>query len=269
MSSAARSDAPIGAMLRDWRAARRLSQLRLSLDTGISARHLSYLETGRSRPSREMVLRLAEAFGATLRERNALLVAAGFAPRHRETSLMTEAMAPIRRALDLMLAHQEPYPAFVLDRHWNVLMSNRASERCTRFLLGRNPDDPNMLRLCLRPDGLRHAFMNFDEIAGDLLRHLQHQVAASPWDAELKALLDEVLGYQGMPASGREHSSDTPPSPLLLTTFRKDDVTLRFFSTITRFGSPHDVTLEELHVECSYPADAATAAECARRFGGD
>ena len=261
-----RPDADIGAMLRHWRAARRFSQLELSLEADVSSRHLSYVETGRSRPSREMVLRLADALEVPLRERNALLVAAGFAPGYYETSLAAPEMAQMRRAIELMLRQQQPFPAFVLDRYWNILMANDAAPRCTRFFLGAEPTETNMLRLCLHPDGLRPAMPNWEETAVDLIRHLHHQIATSPSDERAKELLAEVLAYAGIPSHWRMRDLAMPPTPLLTTHFRKGDVELRFFSTITTFGTPHDVTLEELRIECSFPADESTAQTCRDLF---
>ncbi|HTE44218.1 MAG TPA: helix-turn-helix transcriptional regulator [Gemmatimonadaceae bacterium] len=259
-------DADIGALLRHWRTARRLSQLELALDADVSSRHLSYVETGRSRPSREMLLRLADALEVPLRERNALLVAAGFAPRYYETGLAAPEMARMRGAIELILRHQQPFPAFVLDRYWNILMTNDAAPRCTRFLLGAEPTEGNMLRLCLHPNGLRRMMPNWEETAGDLIRHLHHQIATSPADERAKDLLAEVLAYPGVPAQWRTRDVATSPTPLLTTVFRKGDVELRFFSTITTFGTPHDVTLEELRIECSFPADESTATMCRNLF---
>jgi transcriptional regulator with XRE-family HTH domain len=261
-----RADADVGTLLRHWRTARRLSQLELALDADISSRHLSYVETGRSQPSREMVLRLADALEIPLRERNALLVAAGFAPRYFETGLAAPEMTQMRSAIDLILRHQEPYPAFVLDRHWNIRMANQAGPRCTRFLLGADPNESNMIRLVLQPDGLKPVLVNWEETAGDLIRHLHNQIAATPSDEQSKALLAEVLAYPGVPARWRTREIGAPTTPLLTTVFRKGDVELRFFSTLTMFGTPHDVTLEELRIECSFPADDATAASCREMF---
>ena len=258
----------IGALLRHWRTARHLSQLELALDAQVSSRHLSYVETGRSQPSREMVLRLADALDVPLRARNALLVAAGFAPLYFETDLGAPDMAELRRAIELILQHQEPYPAFVLDRHWNIRMANQAADRCTRFLLGAAPNEQNMIRLVTQPNGLRAVLVNWQEIAGDLIRHLQSHVAASPSDERAAALLREVLAYPGVPAALESRDVGTPTTPLLTTIFRKDDIELRFFSTITTFGTPRDVTLEELHIECSFPADGATASACRALFSG-
>lgn len=257
----------IGGLLRQWRTTRRLSQLELSLETGVSSRHLSYVETGRARPSREMVLRLAEALAVPLRERNDLLLAAGFAPGYVETGLGTPEMAAVRHAVDLILEHQEPYPAFVLDRQWQVREGNRSAARCTRFLLGRESHETNMLRLVLGPDGLRPVIMNWEELAGDLLRHLQHQVATTPTDARARALLAEVLAFPGIPEGWKTPDLEIPRSPLLTTRFRKDGVDLWFFSTLTTFGTPHDAGLADLRIECNFPADDATAAFCRERFG--
>lgn len=209
-----------------------------------------------------MVLRLAEALEIPLRERNALLVAAGYAPRYFETGLAAPELAQMRSAIDLILRHQEPYPAFVLDRHWNIRMANEAAPRCTRFLLGAEPAESNMMRLLLHPDGLRPVMVNWEETAGDLIRHLHNQVAATPSDERARGLLAEVLGYPGVPARWHTREIGAPATPLLTTIFRKGEVQLRFFSTLTSFGTPHDVTLEELRIECSFPADQSTDAAC-------
>ena len=260
-------DAPVGALLRHWRTARRLSQLELALDASVSSRHLSYVETGRSQPSREMILRLADALEIPLRERNALLVAGGYAPRYFETGLAAPELARMRSAIELILKHQEPYPAFVLDRHWEIRLANGAAARCTRFLLGAEPTQSNIVRQLLRPDGLRPVLVNWEETARDLIRHLHNQVAATPSDEKSKALLAEVLQYPGVPSEWRTRELGVPTTPLLTTIFRKGDVELHFFSTFTTFATPHDVTLEELRIECSFPANDATAATCRQLFG--
>jgi transcriptional regulator with XRE-family HTH domain len=261
------SGAGAGALLRYWRTARHLSQLDLALETGVSARHLSCLETGRSQPSREMVLRLADALEIPLRERNALLVAGGYAPRYYETGLAAPEMAQMRSAIELILNHQEPYPAIVMDRHWDVRMGNQAAARFTRFLLGADPTDSNIIRLSLHPNGLKPVTVNWEETAGDLICHLHSQIAALPSDERAKELLEEVLGYPGIPAQWRTREIGTPATPLLTTIFRKDGVELRYFSTITTFATPHDVTLDELRIECAFPADEATADASRKLFG--
>ena len=254
---------PVGVLLREWRSTRRLSQLDLALDAGISARHLSCLETGKAQPSREMIARLAEALQVPLRERNALLLAAGYAPEYGETSLDTPELAQVRRAIEFILTHQEPYPAFVLNRRWDVLRANDAAGRLATFLRG-GTRHANMVRQLFDPDDLRPAVVNWEEVAGDLIGHLHDTVAAIPSDAAARALLDEVLRYPGVPEQWRTRALGSAPPPLLTVVFRKDDCELRFFSTITAFGTPRDVTLDELRIECAFPADEETATVCRR-----
>jgi len=255
--------ARVGGLLREWRAARRLSQLDLALEAGVSARHLSCVETGKAQPSREMVLRLADSLHVPLRERNALLLAAGYAPDYPETPLATADMAQVRRAIELILEHQEPYPAFVLDRCWNVVTTNRAAGRVGALLRGgAPPPHTNMVRQFFDPDDLRAVVVNWEDVAGDLIRHLHDRLAAAPSDPRARDLLEEVLRYPGVPARWRARPLDAAPPPLLTVHFRSGGHELRFFSTITTFGTPRDVTLEELHIECAFPADAATAELC-------
>jgi transcriptional regulator with XRE-family HTH domain len=268
--TAAEEIAPIGALLREWRAARRLSQLDLALDAGTSARHLSCVETGKSRPSREMVARLADALEMPLRERNSLLLAAGFAPKYAETPLASPELDRVRQAIELLLRQQEPYPAFLLDRHWNLRGANAAAGRVNRHVLGgRDSRHGNLLRAIFDPEDLRPAVVNWHEVAGELVRHLHAVVAAEPGDAEARSLLAETLAYPGVPARWRTRDVDTAPSPLLTTVLRGRDGELRFFSTITTFGTPRDVTLEELHIECCFPVDEATAATCRALAAGE
>ncbi|WP_368564426.1 helix-turn-helix domain-containing protein [Pseudoxanthomonas sp. UTMC 1351] len=253
-------------MLREWRLTRRLSQLDLALAAEVSTRHISYVETGKAQPSREMVARLADTLEMPLRERNALLIAAGYAPQYPETALAAPELARIHRAIDFMLAQQEPYPAFVLDRHWNILMANRAAQRVNHFLLGgRASPHANMLRHVFDPDDLRAVLVNWEEVAGDLIRHLHNEIAAAPTDATARALLDEALAYPDVPQRWRTRELATAPSPLLTTAFRRDGQDLRFFSSITIFAAPRDITLDELRIECCFPMDDATAAFCRKR----
>lgn len=255
--------ATAGAMLREWRQARRLSQLDLALQAGISARHLSYVENGRARPSREMIERLCEALSVPLRERNALFIAGGFAPQYAETGLDAPRLAQMRYAVDAILAQQEPYPAFLLNRHWDILMENEAARRVNRFMLGgRDSKHTNMLRQIFDPDDLRASLENWEEIASALLRHLHNEVAAARPDPAAAALLQEMLAYPGVPTHWRRRDIGTTPAPVLSTCFRRDGVRISFFSTITTFGTPRDLTLEELHIESCFPLDAATQAFC-------
>jgi len=254
---------PVGAMLREWRVARRLSQLDLALQADISARHLSYVETGRARPSRDMIERLSEALAVPLRERNALLIAGGFAPQYTETGLDAPRLAQMRYAVEAILAQQEPYPAFLLNKHWDILMENAAATRLNRFMLGgRDSRHTNMLRQIFDPDDLRASLENWEEIAGAMLRHLHNEVAAARTDAKAAALLQEVLAYPGVPAHWRQRDLGSTPAPVLSACFRRGEVGISFFSTITTFGTPRDLTLEELHIESCFPMDAATEAFC-------
>ena len=249
-------------LLREWRAVRRLSQLDLALEAGVSARHLSCLETGKAQPSHEMVVRLADALGMPLRERNALLVAAGYAPRYRESTLATPEMSLARRAIQCILGQQEPFPAFVTNRHWDVVLTNRAVVRVLRLLKPEGSLHTNVLRQIFDPRDMRPVIGNWEEVAGDAIRHLHAEVAATPSDATARALLEEVLEYPDVPQRWRTREPGATPLPLMTTVFRKEALELRFFSTLTTFATPHDVTLEELRIECMFPADEATAGAC-------
>ena len=233
------------------------------MEANVSPRHLSCVETGKAQPSREMIARLADALTMPLRERNALLIAAGYAPKYRETELTSPEMAPVRRAIDFILQHQEPYPAIVMNRHWDILLMNEALVRIFRVLRPQGPPrHANMLRQIFDPDDMRSLIRNWEELAIDVLRHLHNQVAMAPSDTKARALLEEILEYPGVPAGWRSRELDSAPQPLLNTVFGNGDLELRFFSTISTFGTPHDVTLDELRIECSFPADDATAEFC-------
>lgn len=257
-SAGARSASSVGTLLRDWRTSRSLSQLDLALDAGISARHLSYVETGRSQPSREMIARLAEALQIPLRDRNPLLLAAGFAPLYPETSLAAPELAQVHRAVQYILRQQDPFPALVHDRHWNVKMMNSGCELLLRWLFGDREIEPNALRFVLQPDGLRQYLANWEEVAQDMVAQTHRQVAASPTDIVIRELLAEVLAYPDVPSRWGLLQNGAHTAPLLTTIWRKADQELRFFTTWTTFGTPHNVTLDELRIECSFPADAQT-----------
>lgn len=262
-SAVSKSAAHVGLLLREWRAARRLSQLDLALAADVSPRHLSCVETGKSQPSREMVLRLADSLDMPLRERNALMVAAGYAPKYPETALDTPALAQVNRAIEFMLLQQEPYPAFLLNRHWDILQANRAAARIANFVLrGAASPHSNMIRHIFDPKDLRSGIINWEDVAGDLIRHLHDVVAATPSDATARALLDEALAYPGVPMHWRIRDPGVAPLPLLTTIFRVDGQQLNFFSTITTFGTPRDVTLDDLHIESTFPMDETTAEFC-------
>jgi len=254
---------PVGARLREWRIARHLSQLQLALAAETSTRHLSCIETGRSQPGRALLSRLADSLEMPLRERNALLLDAGYAPQFPESALDAPALARIDQAIDAILAQQSPYPAFLINRRWDVLRANAAAGRVNGLMLGgRASAHDNIMRQFFDPADLRAAIANWEEVAGELIRHLHDQVAAAPGDAVARELLREMLAYPGVPARWRSRDLPAPPSPLLTTVLRRDGIELRFFSTITSFAMPRDITLDELHIECCFPMDDATAAHC-------
>jgi transcriptional regulator with XRE-family HTH domain len=246
-------------MLREWRQRRRLSQLGLALDAEVSAKHLSFVETGRAQPSREMVLRLAERLDVPLRERNALLLAAGFAPLYRERPLVDPALQSARDAIDRLLAAHEPYPALAVDRHWNLVMANRL---VAPLMAGAAPGlvapPVNVMRLSLHPQGLAPRIVNYSQWRSHLLQRLQRQVEVSG-DPELAALLEELRDYpeheDGSDVSD-EFAVEGVVVPLQLAV---DGGVLSFFSATTIFGSPVDVTLAELAIESFFPADSTTA----------
>lgn len=251
-----------GARLRWWRQRRGLSQLELAGAAGTTQRHLSFLESGRAAPSREMILRLAAALDVPLRQQNALLLAAGYAPAWRESRLAAPELAAVNRALDYMLAQQEPYPAFVVDRRWNLLRANRGARRLTEFLTGPAPAEPapaepvNLAVALMAPEGLRPWIVNWEEVAVYFLRGVQADAIADG-TPETEALLKRLLALPGVPAL----SQVVPPEPtgaVLPVHFRRDAISLRLFTTIATLGTPQNVTVQEIRVECFFPADEGT-----------
>ncbi len=254
----------IGDHLREWRQRRRLSQMDLALDAEISTRHLSFLETGRARPSRDMVLRLAERLEVPLRERNVLLLAAGFAPVFGERRLDDPALAPARAAVDLVLKGHEPYPAVAIDRHWTLVAANAA---IPPLLAGVDPgllEPPvNVLRLSLHPDGLAPRIGNLGEWRAHLLARLRQGIELTA-DPVLVELMNDLRALPG-PREGGGADYGGVVVPMRLET---PVGTLQLFSTTTVFGTPVDVTLSELAIEAFYPADARTAAALRRLMDG-
>jgi transcriptional regulator with XRE-family HTH domain len=246
-----------GEQLRGWRRMRRMSQLDLALEAEISSRHLSFVETGRSRPSRDMVLRLAETLDVPLRGRNALLVAAGLAPHFPERSLDDPALAPARRAIDMILKGHEPFPAIAVDRRWNMVAHNKA---VGPFLEGVSPDllvpPVNVLRLSLHPEGLAPRIVNLAEWKAHLVQRLREQHAASA-DPELLRLCAELEAY---PATGPVSEDKDYGGVLVPMVIEAGGCRLSFLSTTTVFGTPAEVTLSEVAIEAFFPADAETAA---------
>jgi transcriptional regulator with XRE-family HTH domain len=249
----------VGDHLREWRQRRRMSQLDLASEAEISTRHLSFMETGRSHPSREMVLRLAERLEVPLRERNALLVAAGFAPVFPQRTLDDPALASARRAVDLILKGHEPFPALAVDRDWNMVAANRM---VAPLMAGASPEllaaPVNVIRLSLHPQGLAPRIVNFSEWRAHLLERLRRdaEITANP---KLRELLAEARAYPVPPGARLKQPANDFTGIAVPFQFAGPAGTLSFYSTTTVFGTPVDVTLSELMLETFFPADEATA----------
>jgi transcriptional regulator with XRE-family HTH domain len=254
----------IGTLLRDWRVHRRMSQLDLALEAGVSARHVSFVETGRARPSAEMVVQLAEHLDVPLRDRNALLLAAGYAPAYTQHDLDEPEMGPVRDAIDRLLRGHEPFPAVVVDRHWGLIAANRAVPLLIAGAAEHLTQPPvNVLRLSLHPEGMAPRIVNLGEWRAHLLDRLGRQAVVSG-DPALFSLHEELAGYPGGDhAPSPDLEAGTIAVPLRL---RVDGEELAFISTATTFGTATDVTVSELAIESFFPADAATAAVLERRM---
>jgi transcriptional regulator with XRE-family HTH domain len=258
----------IGTLLRRWREARHLSQLDLALDANVSARHISFLETGRAAPSREMVVSLSNVLDVPLRERNLLLLAAGYAPIYGETSLDDPRMAQVRTVLEIILKTNEPRSAYAHDRHWNVVMANAAFVRFLTMVLGKTPEGlspmqvstsarVNVLHLLFDPNGLRKFIVNWEASAKALLNEAYRRLAWAR-DDTLRKLITDILSYPGIPSRWREPDLEARQELILPMELNLDGKIARMFSTVTSVATPNDVTLQELHVEVFYPADAET-----------
>jgi transcriptional regulator with XRE-family HTH domain len=240
--------------MRQWRQRRRLSQLDLAIGADVSSRHLSFIETGRSAPSRAMVLRLAAALEVPPREQNQLLVAAGLAPEYTERSLDDPEMAAIREGVERVLNAYEPFPCLAVDRTWNIMRANASTAVLLRGVAAHLLEQPNALRIALHPDGLAPRIRNLGQWRHHLLERLRREVAVSG-DAALSALLNELQDY---PGDSEDHDeSGAVVVPLELAT--EDGVVLSLLSTVTTFGTALDLTATELSIEAFLPADAATA----------
>jgi transcriptional regulator with XRE-family HTH domain len=235
----------------------------LALAAEVSPRHVSFVETGRAQASREMVLALAGALDVPLREQNTLLVAAGYAPMRRESSLDSPELAPARTALEAILRHQEPYPAVVMSRRWDVVASNQAASRFFGFLLGPSPppDPVNVIRLMFDPNGLRPSVANWEEAAEALVRRTHREAVGGVVDEATAELLEEVLAFPGIPRSWRHLRPETPLHPVVPVRFRAHGRAFDYFSTVTTLGTPQDITLQELRIECFFPMNAETERE--------
>jgi transcriptional regulator with XRE-family HTH domain len=262
-SAASTAQSSFGGILREWRRARGASQLELSLTCGLSQKHLSFLESGRSRPSRGMVLNLASALDVPLRQQNAMLLSAGFAPMYKERSLQAPEMRPIDRAFSYVLQQQEPFPAIVIDRAYNILRTNGAMDTLLSFLTdnaGLPGDLPlNTAELVLRPDRLRPFLENWEEVALWLLRHLRAQtMLQGASDRTFSELLQRLRTLPDVAELERAARNEHDFPPTLVSHLRKEDTRLSLFSVNASLGTPLDVTLQTVQLELFFPADDAT-----------
>ena len=263
MSTSAPAPPPVGELLRGWRQRRRLSQLDLSLEAEVSTRHLSFVETGRSKPSREMVLHLAEHLDVPLRERNPLLIAGGYAPVYQATEFTAPEMEAARDAVEKLLRAHEPYPAILVDRRWNLVSANAAAMLLVEGVDPSLIEPPvNVLRTSLHPRGLAPRIINLGQWSDHIIDNLRRTIAMTG-DEELRALETELVGYAREMGVEPAPASDAPRSiaiPMRLRPFEATDQELQFITMIATFGTPLDITLAELALETFLPADAHTAA---------
>ncbi len=248
----------LGLLLKQWRSVRGKSQLALALDAGVSPRHVSFVESGRSQASREFLLALADALDVPLRERNLLLAAAGFAAMYSETALTAEELTRLRSALSRLLDHQEPYPAVVLDRQWNVVQTNRAAPRLFAHFIDRELmlQPPNLLRTMFNPAGMRPWIANWDEVASGLVQRVFREAVGGIPDERTMALLYELQAYP--PTAPNAVLTMGRALPFHPVNFKKGALELSFFSMVTTVGAPLDITAQELRIEAFFPADEVT-----------
>jgi transcriptional regulator with XRE-family HTH domain len=250
-----------GPMLRAWRRRRGASQLALALQSGVSQRHVSFLESGRAKPSREMVVQLTTALDVPLRQRNAMLLAAGYAPVYRESNLAAPELTPVRQAIERILKQQEPYPAVVIDRLWNLLQANEAGQAFTVFLFEGPPPppppgkQPNLLRWLLDPKALRSKIANWEEVARYLVSTTFAEILADGGEPKALAYIEEIMAYPDVPASFRKLRFEDRPPPVLTADYIVGGKSLSVFTTIATLGTPQDITLQEVRIECFFPAD--------------
>jgi transcriptional regulator with XRE-family HTH domain len=267
-TSTTRASHPLGDLLRAWRARRGCSQLDLSLDIGVSQRHISFIESGRSAPSRAMLLGIAQALDVPLRDRNALLLAAGFAPAYAEPAWNAAEMRIVNRALERMLRQHEPFPAIVMDRHWNVLMRNAFAARFFGLFIdmAARGAQRNLLHLLFDPDGLRPFVANWIQVAGILFERIGREAVGGVVDDKTRALIAELKAYPDVRADFEAAPSATA-SPVLPIGFVLKGRQLNYFSMVATVGTPQAVAAQELRLECMFPADDATEAWHLATFG--
>jgi len=255
------SSGPLSSLLRQWRNQRGLSQMDLSLEMGVSQRHISFIESGRSAPSRALLIGLARTLDVPLRDRNALLLAAGYAPMYAEAAWDAAEMRAIHKALERMLCQHDPFPALVMDRHWNVLMTNDSAPRFFgRFIdLARYAKPRNLLRMMFDPQGLRPFVANWAEVAASLFQRIHREAVGGVLDETTRSLIEELLAFPGVTLDWR--TADVPSaSPIVPISFVDEGGVSNWFSMVTTVGTPQIVAAQELRVECMFPADDATEA---------
>ena len=260
MTAIAPSNIKVGPLVREWRMRRRRSQMDLALEVGVSARHLSFVETGRSRPSPELLLSRADHLDVPLRDRNVFMLAAGYAPRYTRTPFGDPSMARVQAALQQLLDGHDPYPGVVIDRAWNVVLANPAASRLSATLpVELTTPRLNVFRACLHPDGLAGRTLNFAEWGSYLVDQLRRLKTLTN-DADVSELLEEVERYATVAYLDESRTRSSDETPLLVPWIvRLGDDELSLFTTLTTFGTPRDITLDEVAVELFYPADDATA----------
>ena len=260
MTASKSTPRPVGALLRQWRDARGRSQLELAMDMGVSQRHISFIESGRSSPSRALLLGVAYALDVPLRDRNALLLAAGYAPMYAQPAWDAAEMRVVHRALQRMLKQHEPYPALVLDRHWNVLMTNDAAPKFfAQFVdLARYPKPRNLLRLLFDPQGLRPFVANWDAVAASLFQRIHREAVGGVIDEATRDLIEELLALPGVSPDWRT-ADVSSTSPVVPIRFVRDGDETSWFSMVSTVGTPQTLAAQELRVECMFPVDEGGA----------
>ena len=254
----------LGALLRHWRDLRGKSQIELSLDTGVSQRHISFIESGRSVPSRETLMELAGALDIPFRDRNTLLLAAGFAPLYAEDAWNAKEMQSVTGAVSRMLRQHEPFPAVVMDRYWNVVMANDAAPRFFNCFIDMSArkGPRNLLHLLFDPDGLRPFVVDWENMARSLIQRVYREAVGHFVDVKTKELLTALLAYPGVKAEWQRPAvpNTAPYMPVIPYSFRYRDTVLNYFSMVTTVGTPTTVAAQELRIECMFPTDEATEA---------
>ncbi len=252
----------LGKQIKHWRSNRGLSQLQLAERANTSTRHLSFIETGRSHPSVELLLRIADELEIPLRSRNALLETAGYAPLYRETGLTSPEMSQVRKTLEFILKATEPYPAMLIDRYWNVLLANPPMQYVVNTFVADkdfyDPDNFNLMRLVLHPRGLQPVIQNWNEFETFMVNRVRRMVNTGSGDHKMEALLEEITHYKSSSPEESERDIYQLPQIIMPIHLKNDDSEIRMFTTIATLGAPQDITLQELRIETAFPVDEET-----------